>query len=353
MTWRAAVSTEGRRARPTFGWLVVGATLLVLLLGTQALLPAPARAASVAQLKARLAAIRAQVSAANHAYENSVTQLEDTQSRIRVTNRRIRTETARLATDQARLGMRADAMYRAGGQGGMLDFLLGAVTWQDFVTRVDLATVIASSDADLVSDVKTTRARMSRNVRQLRIAAQAQVKTTTVMRARQSAMDSQLAARQAEYASALAALASQWVSSHPGGSYPPGPNGMVFPVQGIHSYSDTWGAPRSGGRHHMGTDIMSPRGTPCVASVSGSVRPHWNNLGGNSITLTGNDGWTFYYAHLERYAVHVGQSVKAGQVIGYVGNTGDAAGGPTHLHLQMGPHGNWVDPYPYLRQMEK
>jgi murein DD-endopeptidase MepM/ murein hydrolase activator NlpD len=101
----------------------------------------------------------------------------------------------------------------------------------------------------------------------------------------------------------------------------------------------------------MGTDIMAARGTPVVAVCSGSVRPHWNNLGGNSITLTGSNGWTYYYAHLNAYAVHGGR-VKAGQVIGYVGNTGDAAGGPTHLHFQMGPHGRWVDPYPYLRAME-
>jgi murein DD-endopeptidase MepM/ murein hydrolase activator NlpD len=321
--------------------------------GLEAVAPMAAQAAGVTQLKQKLAAIRAQVSAANRAYEDSVTQLENTQSRVAKTRASIRTENAHLAAAQTRLAMRADAMYRAGGRNGILDFLLGSVTWQDFVTRVDLATVIASSDADLAADVINTRARLARNVRQLGVVASAQAHTTALMKARQAAMDSQLAARQAEYASALASLASAWVSGHPGVSYPPGPNGMVFPVQGVHSYSDTWGAPRSGGRHHMGTDIMSLRGTPCVATVAGTVRPHWNNLGGNSITLSGNDGWTFYYAHLSRYAVHVGQSVKAGQVIGYVGNTGDAAGGPTHLHLQMGPHGNWVDPYPYLRQMEQ
>jgi murein DD-endopeptidase MepM/ murein hydrolase activator NlpD len=96
---------------------------------------------------------------------------------------------------------------------------------------------------------------------------------------------------------------------------------------------------------------MASRGTIVVATASGYARPHYSGLGGKSITLTGDNGWAFYYAHLNGYAIKAGH-VKAGQVIGYVGNTGNAAGGACHLHFQMGPHSNWVNPYPYLRAME-
>jgi murein DD-endopeptidase MepM/ murein hydrolase activator NlpD len=96
---------------------------------------------------------------------------------------------------------------------------------------------------------------------------------------------------------------------------------------------------------------MSPKGTPVVAVTSGRVRVHWNSLGGKSITLTGDNGWEYYYAHLNDYTVGSGR-VKRGQLIAHVGNTGNASGGAHHVHFQMGPHGNWVNPYPYLRRME-
>jgi murein DD-endopeptidase MepM/ murein hydrolase activator NlpD len=160
-------------------------------------------------------------------------------------------------------------------------------------------------------------------------------------------LERQLSAKRLQYDRLMAALAAQ-----SGGSHPPGPNGMVFPVRGVHYYSNTWGAPRSGGRHHMGTDVMSPKGTPVVAVTNGVAYPHSSGLGGKSITLTGDNGWQYYYAHLNGYAIHGRVRVKAGQVIGYVGNTGNARGGANHLHFQMGPHGRWVNPYSYLRGME-
>jgi murein DD-endopeptidase MepM/ murein hydrolase activator NlpD len=130
-----------------------------------------------------------------------------------------------------------------------------------------------------------------------------------------------------------------------------GSGSWICPVQGPRAFSNDFGDPRGGGRRrHQGNDILSPRGTPVVAPVSGSARHHENGLGGHSFYLTGSDGITYYGAHLDSYTSNVGQ-VAAGTVLGYVGNTGDARGGPTHLHFEMHPGGGGaVNPYATLRQ---
>jgi murein DD-endopeptidase MepM/ murein hydrolase activator NlpD len=119
---------------------------------------------------------------------------------------------------------------------------------------------------------------------------------------------------------------------------------IVCPVAGPHAFTDTWGAPRSGGRTHEGVDMMAANGTPLVAVTAGYASFRSTPLGGNSVGLTGANGNYYFYAHLNGYAGS-SRNVSAGEVIGYVGRTGNTTA--DHLHFEIHPGGGVaVNPTP-------
>ena len=123
---------------------------------------------------------------------------------------------------------------------------------------------------------------------------------------------------------------------------------FVCPVAGPSAFGDSFGAPRPGGRRHEGVDMMSPYGTPLVAAVSGVASFRTTSLGGNSISLEGNDGNRYFYAHLSSWEGS-SRGVSAGEVVGYVGHTGDTTA--NHLHFEIHPGGGAaIDPYPTVRK---
>ncbi|MBV6507008.1 MAG: hypothetical protein JJLCMIEE_00045 [Acidimicrobiales bacterium] len=130
-------------------------------------------------------------------------------------------------------------------------------------------------------------------------------------------------------------------------------NGFVFPVAGEVSFTDGWGAPRMSGtaysHWHQGTDIMAPSGRPLVAAEGGVVRLSNSTLGGTGLWVEGRSGVEYYYAHLSAYAegIEDGTVVEAGEVVGYVGETGNAQG--PHLHFEIQKDGQPVNPYPVLK----
>lgn len=136
-------------------------------------------------------------------------------------------------------------------------------------------------------------------------------------------------------------------------------NVVAFPVAGESRFSDTFGAPRMTGTRfahaHQGVDILAGAGTPVVAFERGVLaRVGTDILGGRKLWLVGQSGTRYYYAHLQGYAPGVtdGLVVEAGQVVASVGSSGNAAGGPAHLHLEIRPGGGAaVNPYPVLRQI--
>lgn len=118
---------------------------------------------------------------------------------------------------------------------------------------------------------------------------------------------------------------------------------MICPVAGPTSFTDTWLAPRPGGRQHLGVDMFARTGTPVVAPVAGRVDQEDNGLGGLAFGLWGDDGTYYYGAHLSSHSAVTGP-VPAGTVVGYVGNTGDAATTAPHLHFEVHPGRRPGDP---------
>lgn len=134
-------------------------------------------------------------------------------------------------------------------------------------------------------------------------------------------------------------------------------DGFVFPVAGDVEFIDSWGYPRMTGtasaHWHQGTDIFAAHGTPLIASENGVLaRIGVGSLGGNKLWVVGESGTEYYYAHLSAFAPGIveGQQVRAGEVVGYVGDTGNARGTSPHLHFEIHPGGvGPINPYPVLK----
>ena len=136
------------------------------------------------------------------------------------------------------------------------------------------------------------------------------------------------------------------------------PGGYVFPVYGASSFTNTYGAPRAAVTWHHGEDIFAPLGAPVLAVANGTIfSVGWNDIGGYRFWLRDRQGNQFYYAHLSAFSPIAvdGREVRAGDVVGFVGNTGDAQGTPYHLHFEIHPvsllpmgYDGVIDPFQYL-----
>jgi murein DD-endopeptidase MepM/ murein hydrolase activator NlpD len=128
---------------------------------------------------------------------------------------------------------------------------------------------------------------------------------------------------------------------------------LAMPVDGVRveQVGDSWHAPRSGGRLHEGQDIFASRGTAVRSATEGYVvRVGETPLGGKTVWVAGAGGRNYYYAHLDSFApgLAVGDYVTAESALGYVGTTGNAAGGAPHLHFGVYTPGGVLDPLPLL-----
>lgn len=324
----------------------LAALLALALLSTAT--PADASQAELDSAQARANRAAAQLSAAE-------TKLAELQGKIGGLEARVAETTKALAARQGAIKERAVQQYIRGsvGDGNVLDADLAASTRANALARfvslgddnaLDLYRQAAQDQGVARGELASAKAQSAALVKQLQSrvnAAFAELEKLKKLEAERKAREAQRRVAPSRSRPARGA----------GPRFIAGNGSWMCPVQGPHAFSDDYGDPRGGGtRTHQGNDILAPRNTPIVANVGGSVKQHYSSLGGLSYYLQGDDGNEYYGAHLESYVGGTGH-VSQGTVIGYVGNSGDARGGPTHLHFEIHPGGGRpVDPYPTLKQ---
>ena len=132
----------------------------------------------------------------------------------------------------------------------------------------------------------------------------------------------------------------------------------IFPIAAPTSFTSDFNEGRSGGRLHAGNDLFAERGAPLVAVDDGQVRSGRDPLGGNILNLYANDGTRYYYAHLDAFADGTATLIdppaprmaRAGEIVGFLGNTGNAKTTVPHVHFEIHPgNGPAIDPVPALQ----
>lgn len=323
------------------------------------ILPAPASAAGMPpqlpstqdlarlqnQMSSALSGVRAgqqQLDAVVRAFEDSQSKLESLNSQIGDTRASLEALSGRMGAVKGSMNARAASTYRYGPP-ELVGVLMDARTFRQFSTAVNLIAAVIRRDSLVLTTVSEAREKT--------LILQAQLDTEF---AQQQAALAELQKKQSKIQGALEVLGKQYEAVK--ARFDNTKAGFVFPVRAPYSYVDTWGAPRPGGRKHQGTDIFALRGTPVYAVVSGVIeRFGVNAIGGNRLWVRSPaDNWSYYYAHMSAYAPGIGNGtrVSKGQVLGYVGTSGNAAGTPPHLHFESHePDNSATNPVPILRRV--
>lgn len=349
---------QGRAGRRRRHRALVRSTLVLAVLSLLLLsLGAPSSADEIDQKKAQARDVERQLNSLQGELNRLTSELNQTESRLASTLANIEANQVELEAAEAEyqrwqaiLSERMVAMYKEGNYGAM-DVLLESEDFETFLNSYEYMSRIGNQDArticktgDLISCIRQRRAELE-NAKAEYQAYQASLQSQrSSIQSKLNEQKAILAGIDSEVASMLS---SRYARSSGGGGYAIGPvNGLYFPVAGPHSFTNDWGAPRSVGRTHKGCDIMANYGTPCVAITSGTVVQRSGGNAGNYIFLYGDNGHLYYYMHLQSYGAS--GRVGAGEVVGYVGDTGNARGCP-HLHFEFHPNGGGaVNPYPLL-----
>jgi murein DD-endopeptidase MepM/ murein hydrolase activator NlpD len=313
--------------------------------------------------QARVEELRAEANIATAAYERAHERLIVTQEKIEVTEAALAVARDKIGKLQGSLDERAREAYTLGPT-STIDLLLEAESVTEFSDRLEFLDRLAQDDADLATRVAVISEELRRQeaelerLERIQAAAEAEAeKQKEIVYSKLSQAEELEAQLEEQYqeelaaARAAAAAAAAAAPSGGGGSAAgsiatvSGQALQACPAPGT-SFSDTFGAPRSGGRTHQGVDMMGNYGMPIYAAQSGTVSHSSSSLGGNQAYVHSSSGYTFY-AHLQGYSGASG-SVSAGTLIGYMGDTGNATGTP-HLHFEYHPGGGAaVNPTPYV-----
>lgn len=300
--------------------------------------------------KDRLAAIQKEVDKATAALQAAYDRYHETQGLIQDAKAAIERTRARITRIRETLAARARSAYQVGA-GGTIELLLSSSSFTEFTDRIEFLGAMAENDTTLVVKAQVNTERLRRDREALAELAEEQAATVEELEVQEAAVQERLDEAQAivneltqklrEERAAERKLELLGIAVNHAGAL------RTCPVHGPNSFVDSWGAPRSGGRSHQGTDLIAALGTPLVAVQDGTVTFGSSSLGGLSAYLYADNGDFFYYAHMSSFGT--GGHVSAGrEIIGYVGSTGNA-GETNHLHFEYHPgNGPAVNPYPYL-----
>jgi murein DD-endopeptidase MepM/ murein hydrolase activator NlpD len=314
-------------------------------------------AESLDQLQARMDSIQGELDATTEKIEALRTEQEETAVRIGQIEIRMKSLSRRQNGLEEEAIERADFLYRQGPV-GMAETLLEAENFAEMMTQAEMISRVSQENTDVFMKLARSEDELGALSAELEEKQEDLASTTEALKDEVAALQEKFeevsddykelkkklaAARARREARADAAAAAASPASPP----IPSTGGKVCPVAGPTSFVDSWGAPRVG-HTHVGVDMMADYGTPLVAIVSGTITySGYSGTGGNMIFLSGNDGNTYWYLHNQENLVTSG-SVKAGQQIATVGDTGNAVGIP-HLHFEYHPGGGGpVNPYPLV-----
>jgi len=220
---------------------------------------------------------------------------------------------------------------------------------------VEMATLLVSRQSEVIATAEVARDAHEAALRRVRDGEQQARRLRDETRAAVGRLTTRLEAAKTVTTRLAAAERAAQARPRPGPpAAAPARGGIACPVAPPYTYIDSWGAPRSGGRSHQGTDIMAPYGAKVLAYTGGVVSRHSTSVaGGISLYLLGDDGVEYFYAHLSGYAVPAGTRVRAGQLVAYNGQSGNARYTAPHTHFEVHPGGAGstpVNPYPYVRR---
>ena len=304
-------------------------------------------AESIGDLKARMAAAQARLDESTAKIEAARTELEETRRRAAGVRSRMAEITKKNERLQQVVITRARDLYMS-GRGEMLEALFGAESFGELTDAAEMLSTISLDDSDAFIELARAKAELLKLQQDLDAEEALELDTYEEVVEESKKQQELFDSIAADY-ERLQDRITPAAPSAPSAARVRASGGMACPVAGPVSFTDTWGAPRSGGRSHEGTDMMAGYGTPVVAIVSGTITySSYNGSGGYMIFLSGSDGNQYWYMHNQQNMVSSGAQVSVGQQIATVGDTGNATGTP-HVHFEYHPGGGGpVNPYPLL-----
>jgi murein DD-endopeptidase MepM/ murein hydrolase activator NlpD len=327
--------------------------LTAALIGAVALVPAFAAHAreerSLSQLKNKLDLIQKQL-------DTSVARVETLRSRensllfeIGQVELQMRELEAKKGAVEDRAIAAARRLYMSDGS-ETLDVLLSAESFADLASHYETMAQIAELDGIALTDLKRVEEELGELQEDLTADTEELTKVRSRLEDESSLLQRRFEEATAEYNKMKERLAAA-AAAEAGGVFLTS-GGMACPIAAPNSFIDSWGYPRSGGRTHEGTDMMAAAGAPVVAITDGRITfEGYGSSAGNWLILSGDDGNAYWYMHNRKNLVSGGR-VRAGEQIATVGDTGNAIGGPPHVHFEYHPRGGGpVNPYPLLSEV--